>query len=79
MDPSVLSYFFIQCDEEDEIQEFIVGTKLTSRKWVFLPITNSCSFVEASSHWSLLLLHVPSLSFMHYDSASKYNLDVRDF
>jgi Ulp1 family protease len=76
LDPAVVSFFFIQCEDEEEMRDFIAGNEINAREWLFIPITNRLSFAEASVHWSLLMIHKPSSKLMHFDSHGGYNTKV---
>ena len=73
MDPSVVSFLRIQCDDEDEYAELALGQQASLRKWIFIPVNNSESFVNVSTHWSLLLLHTASSRLFHFDSCGTSN------
>lgn len=73
MDPSVASFLRLQCSEDDEFQEVYTGNQLASKEYILVPINDNESFANSSSHWSLLIMHVPSLQFWHLDSHGSYN------
>lgn len=73
MDPSVVSFLRIQCDDEDEYTELALGQQASLRTWIFMPVNNSESFENVSTHWSLLLLHTVSARLFHFDSCGKSN------
>ena len=73
MDPSVVSFLLLQCDDDDEYDSLAKGIILNSREWLLVPINNNESFQSRSTHWSLLILHIASNTYIHYDSNSQYN------
>lgn len=73
MDPSVVSFLLIQCTTAEEYSELSLGIKIMERTWIFVPVNNSDAFDTPSSHWSLLLLHVSSGKFLHFDSCGTSN------
>lgn len=90
VDPSVLSFFMHQWDEEEDGDEDVLGLipKQGSKKKriVFLPINDdyvseSWAIPGGGSHWSLLLLVVSTSddfksSFYHLDSSPGLNDDA---
>lgn len=73
MDPSVVSFLKIQCHDDEEYTELALGQQVAVRKWIFVPINNSESFANVSTHWSLLLLHTSSARLFHFDSCGNSN------
>ena len=73
MDPSVVSFLRIQCEDNEEFAELAEGIELHSKTWLLIPINDSDSFESSSTHWSLLLVHIPSCRIFHYDSSEFYN------
>ena len=73
MDPSVVSFLVLQCDDDDEYDSLAEGITLDSREWLLVPINDNGSFLSQSTHWSLLVLHIASSTYIHYDSNSQYN------
>jgi Ulp1 family protease len=85
MDPSVGSFLRIQCNDPEDFDELRCGTNLSSKEWIFLPITNNQSFDTKSTHWSLLIIkvsngriwHLDSMNHMNYDSARSFASKIR--
>jgi Ulp1 family protease len=75
LDPAVASFIRLQCRDNDEFQEVYAGNQLVSKDYVFVPINDNQSFVTSSSHWSLLVMHVPSSQFWHFDSHGSHNTE----
>lgn len=75
MDPTVISYFNLQLDTSEQIL-FIKDLDLLMKSYVFIPISDRISLTSPSTHWSLLVLHVPSLSFLHFDSIANKNKEA---
>lgn len=73
LDPAVVSFLRIQCVDDDEYAELADGTGILRKTWVFIPINDCDSFSHASSHWSLLLLHVSTGKIYHFDSSGRQN------
>lgn len=71
LDPAVISFFMLQCDEEDEFQAFV--SQFTDKKMVFIPINNTTSSESYGTHWSLLVWDVSSQTFHHFDSSQPLN------
>lgn len=46
---------------------------METREWIVTPINDNQSFSSSSSHWSVLLMHVESGRFWHYDSHGQSN------
>ena len=57
LDPTVVSFLVIQATDDDEIEELASSLQLRKKNWIVAPCTNSESFSQTSSHWSLLLFH----------------------
>lgn len=73
IDPSIISYLKLQCEDEEEFDQLAVNLDIRNKLWVFIPINDNSSFQSLSTHWSLLLLHIPSNSYLHLDSYNQYN------
>lgn len=73
MDPSVVSFLILQCDDDDEYDSLAKGINLDSREWLLVPINDNESFLSQSTHWSLLVLHIASSTYIHYDSNFQCN------
>lgn len=78
LDPTVVSFLVIQATDEDELEELESSLQLSDKTWIVAPCTNSGSFSQASSHWSLLLYHNVNKEnnnncFFHFDSCGLYN------
>ena len=78
MDPSVVSFMRLQCEEREEWEELAVGTRVAEREWLFVPVNDNESFQGTSSHWSLLLCHVRTGACAHFDSHGLYNRPAAD-
>ena len=68
LDPSLVSFLRIQCEEDDEFEDLRISLELDKKVWVFIPINDNQSFETSSSHWSSLLCHIDSRHFLYYDS-----------
>lgn len=73
VDPSIVSFLRLQCEECEEWDELANALVLSSRKWLFVPVNDNEAFDGISSHWSLLLLYVPNGKILHFDSFGCYN------
>lgn len=73
MNPSVVSFLLIQCDEEEEFRELATGIEITTREWMLVPVNNSDSFTTVSTHWSLLLVQTKTGKSYHFDSCAMHN------
>lgn len=73
MDPTVVSFLLIQASDEEDLEELYVNLQIDKRTWLLAPLTNRETFSEASTHWSLLLCHICSGKFFHFDSSGSYN------
>jgi Ulp1 family protease len=73
LDPAVASFLRLQCTEEEEFAEFYAGNNLGDVEFVFVPVNDNQSFSSGSSHWSLLVAHIDSLHYWHFDSHGNYN------
>ena len=79
MNPSVVSFLMIQCDEEEEYRELAKGIEIDSRDWILVPVNNSDSFSTVSTHWSLLLVQTKTGKSYHYDSCAMHNNTAAQF
>jgi hypothetical protein len=73
LDPAVVSFLRMQVDDEEEFEELLQGQHLLDHNWVFFPISDSGSFEQRGTHWSVVLLHVPTISFFYFDSCGEYS------
>ena len=73
MDPAVVSFLKLQCDDEDDYKDLSRGLNLDSREILFIPINDNSSFTSSSNHWSLLFVIKDSGVIIHLDSAGNYN------
>ena len=73
MDPSIVSFLRLQCEECEEWDELANALLLPSRKWLIVPVNDNEAFDGVSSHWSLLVLYVPNGKLLHFDSFGCYN------
>lgn len=73
MDPCVVSFLRIQCHEPEEYKEIYESLCIREKSWIFLPLTNSESFEKISTHWSLLVVHIPGGTVYHFDSSFLLN------
>ena len=73
MDPSVVSFLRLQCEECEDWDELANALVITSRKWLFVPVNDNDAFDGVSSHWSLLLFFTPTGKCFHFDSHGCYN------
>lgn len=72
IDPAVVSFMKLQCEDEDEFQDLACGFSLKpDDNVVFFPVNDSALLEEGScSHWSLLVLFLEQRSGFHLDSMS---------
>jgi Ulp1 family protease len=73
LDPAVVSFLQLQVDDDDEYQQLAGGLAVNSFEWLFLPVNDRVRFDAESTHWSLLVCHVPTGSLFHCDSHGNYN------
>ena len=73
LDPAVGSFFRLQCSDEDDFRDFCIGNSIADRQWIFIPINDNQGFNDCSTHWSLLVLHVPTMKYWHFDSHGNTN------
>jgi Ulp1 family protease len=73
MDPVIVSFLLIQVSEKQELDELRKELNIENRSWLIVPITNSDSFQNRSTHWSLLLVNVSKQRFFHFDSCGNIN------
>ena len=73
MDPSVVSFLTLQCNDDDEYESLAKGIDINNRDWLIVPINDNESFLSQSTHWSLLLVNIGLNTYIHYDSSSQYN------
>ena len=73
MDPAVVAFMRLQCDNDDEFAELASGIELKDRIWLFIPVNDCSSFEALSNHWSFLLFHTPTGKSFHFDSLGGYN------
>lgn len=76
MDPAVVSFMRLQCNEDAEFTELANGIELKDRIWLFVPVNDCSSFQEQSNHWSFLLFHTPTGKAFHFDSLGGYNYNA---
>ena len=76
LDPTVISYFNLQLDSSTEKIQFIRDLNLPSKSYVFIPLSDRLTLQSPSTHWSLLIFHVPSFTFLHFDSIQSKNIDA---
>ncbi len=68
LDPSVVSFLRFQLETQEELDDFREGNDIDTAEWVFLPVNNANSLLEAGSHWSMLAYHVKTSIGIHMDS-----------
>ena len=75
LDPSIISFFMLQCNDNDDFEDLEKNIHTRKRDLIFLPITNRNSINDTSSHWSLLIFlrQESGYKFLHYDSHGAYN------
>lgn len=73
LDPCVVSYLAIQCCDPSDFQDLYTSLKLREKEYLFLPCSDSMDFESSSTHWSLVVYHVPSNTAVHVDSYNGYN------
>lgn len=76
MEPAVISFMRIQCQTDEDFEELAVDLDFNSKTWLLAPLNDCDSFESRSSHWSLLLMHIPSSHSFHFDSSSNYNIQA---
>ena len=74
MDPAAVSFLRLQVEDDDEYENMALSLRINDHDWIFMPVSDNESFDGASTHWSLLVCHRPSLTFFSLDSHSSYNL-----
>ena len=75
LDPSIVSFFMLQCNDEEDFTDLEKNIQTRKRDLIFIPITNRNSINDTSTHWSLLVLlrYESGYKFFHYDSHGAYN------
>ncbi len=73
MDPSVVSFMRIQAIDDEENDELAVSLGIQHKTWLFVPVNDNDSFGNSSTHWSLLVCHIPTGHMYHFDSHAPYN------
>ncbi len=76
LDPAVVSFLRLQCENDEDFADFKTGNALDSKTWVFIPVNDNQFFGGVSSHWSLMVWHIPSRRFWHMDSCRDSNLSA---
>ena len=73
IDPSVVSFMKLQCQDDDEFEELAIGLDISKEQFVFVPINNcnTLSNNNTGTHWSLLILCLPHMVGYHLDSLSR--------
>ena len=74
VDPSVVSFLQLQCEEDEEFEDVRISLESDSKTWILFPVSDNQTFDAPSSHWSALLCHRPTASLLHYDSLGGRNL-----
>jgi len=69
----IVSCIKLQFDCQEEFDELAAMHEVENHEWLFLPLNDSMSFEQASTHWSLLLYHIPSGESFHFDPSGNYN------
>lgn len=75
VDPSVVSFIRIQAEDDEDFDGVARGTNVRKYTWLLLPVNDSISFESASTHWSILICHVPTFTLFHADSCGSSNLE----
>jgi Ulp1 family protease len=72
LDPSVVGFMKLGCDDDDEFQDLAHGLDIKpNENVVFLPINDITSLEQGDcTHWSLLVLFVSQRRGFHLDSLS---------
>lgn len=73
MDPSVVSFMRIQCEDEDDFASLARGQRIASRRLVLMPCSDSTNFESASTHWSLVVVDLLLHTACHMDSSAGMN------
>lgn len=73
VDPAIISFIQLQVDDEQEYLEVVRGQGFDGYEWLFFPINDSISFSHSGSHWSLMICHWKSLTFLSVDSGGSTN------
>jgi Ulp1 family protease len=73
MDPAVVSYLRIQCEDEDDYVSLARGNQLGSRRLIILPCSDSLDFETPSTHWSVVIYSVDADVAVHLDSCNNHN------
>lgn len=74
IDPAVASFLRLQVEDEDEYEDLRRGLAIDKLTWLFLPINDNSDFGGSSTHWSLLICHIPTGGVYTLDSSQNYNL-----
>lgn len=70
----VTAFTVMHEDEEEYLISSAKGTRLSSAKFLLLPVNNNVNVTQAGgSHWSLLVYEVTSGRFLHFDSSKGSN------
>eukprot|EP01031_Cornospumella_fuschlensis_P028292 gene28293-34160_t len=73
VDPAVVSFLRLQVEEEDEFEDLARGLQLDRHEWLYCPINDNTDFSASSTHWSGLLVHIPTGQALHLDSHAQFN------
>ena len=73
MDPAVVSFLRIQCEDEDDYNSLARGSKLDHRRLIILPCSDSLDFETPSTHWSVVIYGVDADIAVHIDSHHGHN------
>jgi hypothetical protein len=76
MDPLIVSWLKIGCKEDYEFEDVAEGIKLSTRKWLIIPINDADSFESIGSHWSILLCNIETGFLYYFDSSNDSNHDA---
>lgn len=73
LDPTIVAFLRLQCEDESDYEDLRSAYNLSEKKWIFMPINDVTDFESNGSHWSLLVVYVPTMITLHLDSHGNYN------
>lgn len=76
LNPSLVSWLKIGCEEDCDFENVAESIKLSTRKWLIITINNNNSVHIKGSHWSLLLCNIEHGFLFHFDSSNDNNHDA---
>ncbi len=73
MDPALMSFMMIQATDDEDNEELASSLNVANKTWLIVPVNDNSSFSDSSTHWSLLVCHIPSGSMYSFDSHRNSN------